>query len=129
MQARTARVVWRQLEPIHAVTYFAPRCRAAFSDVGLRGFWMGYFARRAAPLGAVGPAVVTATFINFPSRDRGDVDELVRAARHRAAPIAASGDIPFPNPMGLPPPDGDGPSEAGSSLRGGSHRSGRPPER
>jgi hypothetical protein len=33
--------------------------------VGLRGFWMGYFAARAAPLGAVGPATVWATFFNF----------------------------------------------------------------
>ena len=65
MESGAARAVWRQLEPVHAVTYFAPECRAAFSEVGLRGFWMGYFAGRAAPLGAVGPAVVTAAFFNF----------------------------------------------------------------
>ena len=40
--------------------------RRVLRDVGLRGFWMGYpFVGRAAPLGAVGPAVVTATFFNF----------------------------------------------------------------
>ena len=33
--------------------------------LGLRGFWMGYFAGRAAPFGAVGPDLVTATFFNF----------------------------------------------------------------
>ena len=34
-------------------------------DAGLRGFWMGYFAARAAPLGRVGPGPVTAAFFNF----------------------------------------------------------------
>jgi hypothetical protein len=52
-------------ESIHAVTYFAPGCRAALRDVGLKGFWLGYFASRAAPLGAVGPGPVTAAFANF----------------------------------------------------------------
>ncbi len=33
--------------------------------LGLRGFWSGYFAGRAAPLGPVGPAVVEALFYNF----------------------------------------------------------------
>ena len=37
----------------------------ASTDIGLHGFWNGYFAARAAPLGAVGPEVVTATFYNF----------------------------------------------------------------
>src|SRR6185312_9400140 len=32
---------------------------------GLTGFWQTYFALRAAPLGPVGPEVVTATFYNF----------------------------------------------------------------
>ncbi len=32
---------------------------------GLRGFWMGYFAGRAAPLGAGGTGTVSATFFNF----------------------------------------------------------------
>ncbi len=52
-------------ESIHAVTYFAPSCRAALRDVGLKGFWSGYFAARAAPLGAVGAGPVTAAFANF----------------------------------------------------------------
>ena len=34
----------------------------AMSDLGLKGFWMGYFAGRAAPFGAVGPGLVEATF-------------------------------------------------------------------
>lgn len=57
--------MWRVLEPYHAVTYFAPEARQAFKDAGLRGFWMGYFAGRAAPMGRVGPGPVTATFFGF----------------------------------------------------------------
>jgi hypothetical protein len=60
-----ARTWWRCVEPLHAVTYFAPESRRALTAVGLRGFWMGYFAARAAPLGTVGPATVWATFFNF----------------------------------------------------------------
>ncbi|MGY1740133.1 MULTISPECIES: SCO6745 family protein [unclassified Blastococcus] len=61
----TARRLWALGEPFHALTYFAPECRAATEDGGLRGFWAGYFAMRAAPLGPVGPEVVTATFAGF----------------------------------------------------------------
>jgi hypothetical protein len=53
------------IEPVHAVVYFDAECLAAMDALGFRGFWMGYFAGRAAPLGAVGPEVVTATFFNF----------------------------------------------------------------
>ncbi len=63
--AHTARSMWTLFEPIHAVIYFAPEARAAFEDAGLRGFWRGYFAGRAAPLGPAGAAVVTASFFNF----------------------------------------------------------------
>ena len=59
------RSLWRGFEPIHAVTYFAPECRDALRSLGLRGFWMGYFAARAAPMGQVEPGVVTAAFFNF----------------------------------------------------------------
>jgi hypothetical protein len=66
--AHTARVMWTLFEPIHAVTYFAPESRSAFERAGLRGFWRGYFAGRAAPLAPLGPtgaAVVGASFFNF----------------------------------------------------------------
>ncbi len=59
------RDLWVALETIHAVTYFAPPCRSALRDAGLKGFWSGYFASRAAPLGPVGPGVVRAAFANF----------------------------------------------------------------
>ncbi|MET9800402.1 hypothetical protein [Streptomyces sp. NPDC006368] len=61
----TARLLWKLAEPVHAVTYFAPECHAAFEEAGLRGFWRGYFAGRAAPLGAVGSAPVIAAFFSF----------------------------------------------------------------
>ena len=53
------------MESIHAVTYFSPEPVGALVDAGYRGFWMGYFAGRAAPLGAAGPEVVAALFYNF----------------------------------------------------------------
>ncbi|MCV7433800.1 SCO6745 family protein [Mycolicibacterium bacteremicum] len=60
-----ARRLFDRLEPVHAVTYFAPEARAALDDLGYRGFWSGYFAARSAPLGQVSPEVVTAVFYNF----------------------------------------------------------------
>ncbi len=63
--AETARRMWTLGEPVHAVTYFAPEARAAFEQAGLRGFWRGYFAGRAAPLGLVASAPVIASFYNF----------------------------------------------------------------
>lgn len=60
-----ARRAWAHYEPIHAVVYFAPEARDQYKTVGLRGGWMGYFASRSAPMGAVGPEVVTAVFHNF----------------------------------------------------------------
>jgi hypothetical protein len=61
----TARRLWALGEPFHALTYFADESRAAGEAAGLTGFWNGYFAFRAAPLGPVGPDVVTASFYNF----------------------------------------------------------------
>jgi hypothetical protein len=60
-----ARRLWALGEPFHALTYFADEARVAFRDAGLHGFWAGYFAGRAAPLGPVGPQLVTATFASF----------------------------------------------------------------
>jgi hypothetical protein len=62
---RLARALWRVVEPYHAVVYFAPDVKSAFEDLGLSGFWRGYFASRAAPMGPVPAAVVIATFYNF----------------------------------------------------------------
>jgi hypothetical protein len=80
-----ARSMWTLFEPVHAVTYFAAETRSAYEQAGLRGFWRGYFAGRAAPLGVAGAggmvavptgtvaapagaasaAVVAASFFNF----------------------------------------------------------------
>ncbi|GGM33273.1 hypothetical protein GCM10011608_17220 [Micromonospora sonchi] len=62
---QVARLMWTCYESVHAVTYFHPRARAAYEAAGLRGFWRGYFAGRAAPLGPVGPAPVIAAFFTF----------------------------------------------------------------
>lgn len=64
-RASTARSLWEHLEPLHAVVYFSPEPQAGLGEVGYRGYWMGYFAQRAAPLGAAGPEVVHALFYNF----------------------------------------------------------------
>jgi hypothetical protein len=57
--------LWALGEPYHALNYFTTEALDAGEAVGLTGFWNGYFAFRAAPLGAVGAPVVTATFYNF----------------------------------------------------------------
>ncbi|MGN6162829.1 MAG: SCO6745 family protein [Marmoricola sp.] len=60
-----ARRVWQLIEPIHAVVYFSPEPVGAMREAGYRGYWMGYFAQRSAPLGEVPPEVVHALFYNF----------------------------------------------------------------
>ena len=60
-----ARAMWTMFEPVHDVTYFAPEALSAFAEAGLRGYWRGYFAGRAAPLGGTRAAVVAASFYNF----------------------------------------------------------------
>jgi hypothetical protein len=55
----------RRVEPLHSHVYFAPEHDERLAAVGLRPGRMAYFAGRAAPMGAVGAGVVTATFGNF----------------------------------------------------------------
>lgn len=50
-----ARALWERYEPVHDLVYFAPQAHRAAEALGLRGYWMGYFALRAAPLGPVSP--------------------------------------------------------------------------
>ncbi|MDX3588220.1 hypothetical protein OG920_02285 [Streptomyces europaeiscabiei] len=61
----TARALHDVIEPYHAVLYYAPQVQEAFSDVGLKGMWRGYFGGRAAPLGPAPAAVVSALFHHF----------------------------------------------------------------
>lgn len=64
-----ARRMWRLFETYHVPSYFTPQSRAVNDALGCKGGWMGYFATRAAPLGAAPPELVTAIFYNFhPSR-------------------------------------------------------------
>jgi hypothetical protein len=55
----------RAVEPLHNHLYFAPEQDEHLGALGLRPGRMCYFAGRAAPMGAVGPGLVTATFANF----------------------------------------------------------------
>lgn len=50
---------------LHSLIYFAPETEERLTTLGLEPDRMCYFAGRAAPMGAVGAGVVTATFYNF----------------------------------------------------------------
>jgi hypothetical protein len=63
--AALARRAWTLFEPIHAIVYFASEAPDLYKAAGLRGGWMGYFASRAAPMGAVSAGLVTAVFYSF----------------------------------------------------------------
>jgi hypothetical protein len=67
-RALVERELWRVLDAVHAVVYFAPDAKAAYVALGLRGYWMGYFASRSAALGTPGPRLVTALFYGFAPR-------------------------------------------------------------
>ncbi|HVC66791.1 MAG TPA: hypothetical protein VND44_04285 [Acidimicrobiales bacterium] len=64
VSAVTARKTWRTVEPLHGMVYFAPEADESYRRLGLEG-QSGYFASRSAPMGAVSPGTVTATFFNF----------------------------------------------------------------
>src|ERR687895_487211 len=67
-RALLERELWRILEAVHAAVYFVPEAKATYGELGLRGYWMGYFASRSAPLGTPGPRLVTALFYGFAPR-------------------------------------------------------------
>jgi hypothetical protein len=74
---------WRTLEPIHGAIYFVPEAAEEYARLGLDDWGSGYFASRAAALGAVGAEVVKATFYNF---DPGLVERSMDGAWETAAP-------------------------------------------
>ncbi|MCT9092434.1 hypothetical protein N4G70_26715 [Streptomyces sp. ASQP_92] len=77
--------IWHLLECVHAPVYFAPETGPAYAaaGAGLKGFWTGYVASRAAALGAAAPEVVTAAFYNFaPVR----IARALPGAWHRCPP-------------------------------------------
>lgn len=99
---------WRSVEALHDVVYFAPGATERFETLGLRGWWMTYFASRSASLGTPTAPVVTATFHGFaPSMveravpdcwdlaDRRDVlAERVELARDALSPGLPDADGP-----------------------------------
>jgi hypothetical protein len=78
--ALVARKTWRTLEPLHGMVYFVPEAAEAYGRLGITGR-AGYFASRAAPMGAVTADVVVSTFFNFSP-------ELVHAAIPAAWEVA-----------------------------------------
>jgi hypothetical protein len=62
-----ARRMWHQLEPVHAVFWYAPE---VFEEAARLGYdvqtrWPSYFAWRLAPLGAVGPRLAASACYSF----------------------------------------------------------------
>ncbi|MFJ5709529.1 hypothetical protein [Streptomyces sp. NPDC093105] len=87
MDTARTRQMWHLLEPLHALHYYAPE---AFEEAAALGYdtgerWPAYFAWRAAPLGAVGPARVASAFYSF---SPAMVARYVPAAWETAAPGA-----------------------------------------
>ena len=80
--------MWILFEPVHAVTYFAAEARSAYEKAGLRGFWRGYFAGRAAPLGVAGAGGMVAAPADTAAVPTGTVAAPAGAAS--AAVVAAS---------------------------------------
>lgn len=94
---------WKAVETIHDVVYFSPEAKARYEAIGLKGYWMGYFASRSAALGTPAPELVTATFHGFSPTmvrraipdawERASRDDVLAArldlARDALAPIVA----------------------------------------
>lgn len=60
-----ARMLFDLIEPISLVSFFADEPNDAMAALGMRTYWDGYFAGRAAPLGTVPAEVVDAAFYSF----------------------------------------------------------------
>lgn len=92
MDSHDAGRIARSLETLHAFGYFAPEVEEELTRLGLRKGRTCYFASRSAPMGAVSPGTVAATFYVFNpalvARHMGDVwttasPEEVTRARYR----------------------------------------------
>jgi hypothetical protein len=90
-------------ETIHAVVYFAPEAQEAYARLGLKGYWRGYFASRAAALGPASGELVAAVLGGFapsfvaravPSVWGTVAPEAVLEARRTAAASALSRLLP-----------------------------------
>ena len=85
MDYTLARRIWHQLEPVHAIFYYAPDVFAHAEALGyaVDTRWPSYFAWRMAPLGAPRARLATAACYSFSPRT---VAEHVPAAWSVAAP-------------------------------------------
>jgi hypothetical protein len=98
------RAFWQGIEVVHDVVYFAPDIRERFEVIGLKGWWMAYFAQRSAALGSPDPKLVTALFHGFAPRlveralpdawalaDRDDIlAARLQLARDQLTPVIAA---------------------------------------
>src|SRR5262245_17723787 len=82
------RQMWKLLEPIHAILYYAPEVFARSEKLGfdVSTRWPSYFPLRSAPLGAAGAEFVAATFYSFNP-------EMVREHIPAAWQVAAPADV------------------------------------
>jgi helix-turn-helix protein len=67
---QAARQMWQQLEPVHALVYYAPE---VFTELAALGYdvetrWPTYFPLRSAPLNQPGPERVASAFYSFSPR-------------------------------------------------------------
>ncbi|WP_433788262.1 SCO6745 family protein [Actinomycetospora sp. CA-101289] len=65
MDPADAAALAARLEPLHSMIYFVPEVGEELAPAGITRDRDQYFAQRSAPMGAVGPGVVAATFFNF----------------------------------------------------------------
>jgi hypothetical protein len=78
------RQAWRAAEALHGLIYFAPEAHQRYAALGIDPK-SGYFASRAAAMGAVGPGPVAGAFFNF---NPDLVARALPAAWERATPAA-----------------------------------------
>src|SRR5438132_965149 len=96
MDPVVARKMWRTLEPLHGIVYFAADAGARYRALGLPEH-MHYFPTRAAAMGPVPAEVVMATFFNFhPAVVRAAIPaawEIAAPEQILAARVAGAGDV------------------------------------
>lgn len=86
MHESLARRLHDLTEPISLVSFFSEEPTRAMAELGLRGYWDGYFAGRAAPLGRAPAEVVHAAFYSFAD---GEVARHIPKVWNTTTPEAA----------------------------------------
>ena len=92
MEPKMVRQLWHLIEPVHALVYYAPELSEEGAALGLPTDerWPGYFALRSAPLGPVGPELITATYYSFSRRCWPPTGHRQRRAALAARPAPGS---------------------------------------